>query len=189
MFFILKGVVLFMKTFTFGELSKDVRKHVVEYVYDSNSFLDRVENSLTDDLFYSFVVPISASFVINKENKKPVFLIDSFSFSLDKDILEYALTEEDNKLFSWLNEEERIFAHYENDELRLFLFSADGEEKENNLDSPDIYRVLNDFTMNMKERSEIIVKENTEEYLSNEAVEEFLDEFETVFLEDGTIIG
>ena len=101
-FFILKGVVLFMKTFTFGELSKDVRKHVVEYVYDSNSFLDRVENSLTDDLFYSFVVPISASFVINKENKKPVFLIDSFSFSLDKDILEYALTEEDNKLFSLL---------------------------------------------------------------------------------------
>lgn len=178
-----------MKTFTFDELSENVRKHVVEYVYDTSSFLGRVENSLTDDLFYFFVVPISASFVINKENKKPVFLIDSLFFSLDKDILEYALTEEDNKLFSWLNEEERIFAHYENDELRLSLFSSDGKEKENNLSSPDIYRVLNDFTMNMKERSEAIVKENTAEYLSDEAVEEFLDELGTVFSEDGTVIG
>ena len=157
-----------MKTFTFNELSENVRKHVVEYVYDTSSFLGRVENSLTDDLFYFFVVPISASFVINKENKKPVFLIDSLFFS---------------------NEEERIFAHYKNDELRLSLFSSDGKEKENNLSSPDIYRVLNDFTMNMKERSEAIVKENTAEYLSDEAVEEFLDELGTVFSEDGTVIG
>lgn len=132
-----------MKTFTFAELSENVRKHVIEDVYDTSYFLDRVENSLRDDLFDFFVVPISASFIIKKENKKPVFLIDSLSFSLDKDILEYALSEEDNKLFSWVNEEERIFVHYKNDELLcLSLFSADGEEKESNF-SPDVYRILN----------------------------------------------
>ena len=63
-----------MKTFTFGELSENVRKHIIEDVYDTSYFLDRVENSLRDDLFDFFVVPISASFIIKKENKKPVFL-------------------------------------------------------------------------------------------------------------------
>ena len=63
------------------------------------------------------------------------------------------------------------------------------KNKEEFLQSPEIFAVLTDVAESLKKKAELVVKENAEAYCSLEAIEEFFDSTETIFSVDGLIVG
>lgn len=177
-----------MKTFTFFELPEESKNRVVMDAYNSSCFLENIETRLVEDLLDFFIIPISAGLSMTKEsNEMPKFCIEDFYFVLDKDSLDGILLKKDKKFFLWLDEDERIFVRsYEDGRFCFNLFSSHKKEKSKNLSS--VQHLLKDISKNLKKRSETMIKENAELYCSSDFIGNFLDDFETVFLENGTIV-